>query len=283
MPAARSGRRSSASSFEPRTITRVYRGRHRIVFESFGLIAEVVSDDQRVFDSLPSALPPGWRPESGRAVAQFGLTREGVVTLDETEVPHHEGDRRAPLARLAAVVRHHIAEHAPRHVFIHAGVVAVAGSAVVIPGSSRSGKTTLVGELVRAGAQYYSDEYAVVDPEGLIQPFAKPLSVRAAGAQELGVPIPAAQTGSQPIQAGLIVITSYEPEADWVPTVLTPGEGAFALLRHTVAARSRPRDALLAVTALSRDARVISGSRGEASDTAREVFATAVDAEAAPR
>ena len=35
-----------------------------------------------------------------------------------------------------------------------------------------------MAELLRAGAVYYSDEYAVVDPWGRVHPFAKPLSIR---------------------------------------------------------------------------------------------------------
>ena len=32
--------------------------------------------------------------------------------------------------------------------------------------------------LVRAGAEYYSDEFAPLDAGGLVHPFAKPLSIR---------------------------------------------------------------------------------------------------------
>ena len=56
-------------------------------------------------------------------------------------------------------------------VFVHAGVVGWKGHAIVIPGRSRSGKTTLVAELVKAGAEYYSDEFAVLDAEGRVHPF----------------------------------------------------------------------------------------------------------------
>src|SRR4029453_11068539 len=43
-------------------------------------------------------------------------------------------------------------------IFVHAGVVEWRGRAIVLPGRSRSGKTTLVTALLRAGARYYSDE-----------------------------------------------------------------------------------------------------------------------------
>jgi hypothetical protein len=54
-----------------------------------------------------------------------------------------------------------VAEGAPRHAFVHAGVVGWRGRAMVIPRSSHSGKSTLAAALIRAGATYYSDEYAV--------------------------------------------------------------------------------------------------------------------------
>jgi hypothetical protein len=251
---------------------------HSLVFESFGVIAEVVSDDRRLFESVPEVLPPGWRPRSGRAIARFGLMRDGSITLDGAEVVRTEADRSVLLVRLGSVVRHHLAVHSPGHVFVHAGVVSAGETAIVIPGSSHSGKTTLVTELVRAGAMYHSDEYAVVDPEGMIQPYAKPLSVRRAGHHWSGalVPVPEAQIARRPIRAGLIVLTRYEAGASWRPTALTGGEGAFALLAHTAVARSRPGQALAAVCELARGARVISGTRGEASAMAHALLAEQV-------
>ena len=71
-----------------------------------------------------------------------------------------------------------IAEVARNRVFVHAGVVGWKGRAIVIPGRSYSGKSTLVSELIRAGAAYYSDEYAVFDSRGRVYPFAKPLEMR---------------------------------------------------------------------------------------------------------
>ena len=85
------------------------------------------------------------------------------------------------LAMLDSELRGHVADHATDGFFIHAGVVAHRGRGIVIPGDSFSGKTTLVAELVRAGAGYYSDEFAVIDAEGLVHPYARPLSFRALG------------------------------------------------------------------------------------------------------
>jgi len=74
-----------------------------------------------------------------------------------------------------------VAELAKHRVFVHAGVVGWKGKAIVIPGRSYSGKSTLVAELVRAGATYYSDEYAVLDSRGRVHPFYKPLELREEG------------------------------------------------------------------------------------------------------
>ena len=112
---------------------------------------------------------------------------------------------------------------------------------MVIPGATHSGKTTLVQELVRAGARYYSDEYAVVAADGSIEPFAKPLSVRPPDGNGLGeqTPVPAPQIGTGPTRAGLVLLTHYERGARWQPSVRSAGEGAFELLGHARRCRQR--------------------------------------------
>lgn len=249
---------------------------HCLVFESFGVTAEVVSDDRALFDAIPKVLPPGWRPADGTPMARFGLMRAGSITLDGDEVVRTDAGEATLLVRLGSVVRHHLAVQSPAFVFVHAGVVSAGDTAIVIPGSSHSGKTTLVAELVQAGATYFSDEYAVVDSRGMIQPYAKPLSIRRPGHHWSGalVPVPEGQIATRPIRAGLIVLTTYESGASWRPRTLTRGEGAFALLAHTGAARARPGQALAAVCQLARDARVLAGARGEATTMALALFAS---------
>lgn len=241
---------------------------YALAFESFGLPAEVFTDDRELFESLPMALPPGWVPrDASGAGTRFGLARAGTITVDGFELMHIDGGPQAALSALSSALRDHIARNARTHTFIHAGVVSVDGEAIVIPGSSHSGKTTLVGELVRSGAIYYSDEYAAVNAYGLIDAYAKPLSIRTPESGHFGIstPVSQSQIGSEPTRAGLIVLTSYCPDAEWRPVALAPGEGAFALLQHTVAVRARPQQALRAARDVARDARVVSSLRGEAS------------------
>ena len=54
--------------------------------------------------------------------------------------------------------------------FVHAGVVQWKGQAVVVPGRTETGKSSLIMALVDAGGNYFSDEYAVLDREGSSSP-----------------------------------------------------------------------------------------------------------------
>jgi hypothetical protein len=246
---------------------------HSLAFELFGLAAEVTSDDKELFDRFPSILPPGWCVPSGtRPSVRFGLMRDGTVTLDGAEVSRTDGDLARALVVLGLTVRHHLAEHAPGYVFVHAGVVSVDGVGIVIPGSSFSGKTMLVAELVRAGATYYSDEYAVIDAMGMVHAYAKPLSIRLDASDRNDVPVPDAQSGATPIQAALVVVTEYEQGASWRPVALTRAQGALALLEHTVAVRAKPADAMVAARLLAQNALFIAGTRGEASAAAPAIL-----------
>jgi len=171
--------------------------------------------------------------------------------------------------RLESDFRLFVAEWTPHRVFVHAGVVGWKGLAIVIPGRSYSGKSTLVAALVRAGATYYSDEYAVFDPKGLVHPFAKPLEIRAEGEfiqsrvtiDELG-----GKSGSKPLPVGIVLMTGYKRGAKWRPRKLSPGKGVLEMLFNTVSARRSPERALATLQKVTRHAAVLKGSRGDTSE-----------------
>jgi hypothetical protein len=176
--------------------------------------------------------------------------------------------------RLEAAVRLTIAEHAPERVFVHAGVVAWKERAIVVPGLSFSGKSTLVQALVRAGAAYYSDEYAVCLDSGAIEPFTKPLELRRDGGREqYAVDLPVRDGDAAPIRASLILVTRYVAGSVWRPHELSRGEGVLRLLENTVAARSASERALRALGAVVSSAIVLEGDRGDADETAAAVLA----------
>jgi hypothetical protein len=159
-----------------------------------------------------------------------------------------------------------IARKAPGVIFVHAGVVAHRGKTIVLPGLSFAGKTTLVAALVRAGARYYSDEFAVLDENGLVHPYAKRLSLRDENLIQFEHPVESfgGTAGDEPLPVGLIAVTSYKPGGEWQPRRLTAGEGAMAMLSNTVPARERPEESLRAVKRAVGGAIALESERGEA-------------------
>jgi hypothetical protein len=119
-------------------------------------------------------LPRGWRPDSPPQAGGPDVLYELDADADDGVSPRYTLRTGADLIvideDLAAVLRaftthaeFFIARSAPAHLFVHSGVVGWKGRAVLIPGRSFSGKTTLVRAFLEAGATYYSDEYAVLD------------------------------------------------------------------------------------------------------------------------
>lgn len=182
------------------------------------------------------------------------------------------------LARaFAADARHFVALRAQQRVFIHAGVVAVGDRAILIPGRTMTGKTTLVAEFLRNGATYYSDEYAVLDEAGWVHPFAKALSIRTTldepqtlvDVATFGVP-----NGTAPLRIGAVLSTRYVSGADWRPEPLSAGHVALCLLDNAVAARSRFAEVCRVISAaLDHRMRAWQGTRGEARHVARWMLA----------
>ena len=143
----------------------------------------------------------------------------------------------------------------------------------MVPGRSRSGKTTLVAELIRAGAAYLSDEFAVLDARGRVHPFAKPLSIRGAGGCDLHVRRPSAEelggrSATAPLPVGLVVLATHRPARAWRPAVLTRRTAVLEMLAHTVPARLRPAAVARGARARRGAGVVVKGERGEAAELA---------------
>jgi hypothetical protein len=165
-----------------------------------------------------------------------------------------------------------VAEWAHERVFVHAGCVAVDGRAIMLPGRSHAGKTTLTEALLRAGADYLSDEYAVLDSDGLVHAYPRPLRMRSTGTwRSLEAEAVGSRTVAGPLPVALVARLSYDPAGTgWER--LTPARGVLEVLDNTVCARSRPREAMDAVSAGLHGATVIAGTRGEADETARDLL-----------
>ena len=260
-----------------------------ISFVAYGLRVGVRVDDADSLEQLKTCFPPGWRPSGspivdrlysfigGSVKPESKVRRFHVLYADATRLARTM-DVREVLGTLETYLQLYIAESARRRVFVHAGVVGWNGRAIVIPGRSFSGKSTLVAALVRAGAIYYSDEYAVLDYGGRVHPYSRPLYMRDNGNQR-GKRYPVDDLGGKPgvtsVPVGLVLATRYRQGARRRHRSLTPGRALLELLANTVPARRKPQVALSTLKHVVLGAPTFKGVRGEAAETAEFILSRA--------
>jgi hypothetical protein len=255
---------------------------------SYGASVGIRVSEPSALAALLDRLPPGWQPRKTRTVERLyslvvggrdGRVRRLNVLYGDWELLARTHDLEEALDRFAADVQLHVAERARRRVFVHAGVVGWRGRAIVIPGRSFSGKTTLVEELVRAGATYYSDDYAVFDARGRVHPFPRQLSIRRNGGytqERHSVESLGGVAGKVPLPVGLVVVTEYDAQVQvWRPRPLSTGQAVLELLGHAVAARRKPDEVLDALQRATGEARVLKGRRGDAQRVAPKILEAA--------
>jgi len=247
-------------------------------FKSYGVLVGVRVNDPAALPLCTERLPPGSKPIDSGIVDQL----YSVVIADAGSSPRikryniaYWGAQRLarsldPEIVLDAVesnLQITVAEWSPLRVFVHAGVVEWKGKAIVIPGSSFSGKTTLVKHLVQAGAKYCSDEYAVLDRRGLVHPYPRPLGLRTQDStrtKKIRIEDLGGMIAPRPLRVNLIVSTTFKAGAMWRPRRLSAGKGVLELLSHTVNARRRPGLALTTLHKAAAHATILKGVRGEA-------------------
>lgn len=248
-------------------------------FSCYGARIEVSSPDAFIVDALPALLPP----------------HSQMAALEETDVQvrvrSHDGDEwqittsfsdvpvRAKTARvfheLQSRLHDAVAQYARGYLFVHAGVVAVEGAAIVAPGKTMTGKTTLVRALIDQGAHYISDEFAVLSQDGMVHPYPKPLSVRdeqgvanLVKAEQLGAPVQV-----EPVPVQLVARTTYEEGGVWQPAAMGAAETLLAMLANTVAVRTVPALTMQVLGLVSENCVGLGGSRGEAEACATDLIA----------
>ena len=175
-----------------------------------------------------------------------------------------------------------IAEFSPQAIFVHAGVCVRNGAAVIVPGRSHAGKSTLIKALADAGATYYSDEFAPILPDGSVIPYPKPLLLRSPGqgldpSRNGSAKVEPGTLGWKsdlpPVPIGIVAAVSYRPEEPGArPTAISKAEATALLLDNTVPMLRAPTRSLRSLSRATRRARCLGGSRGEASGFARDLL-----------
>ena len=227
-------------------------------------------------------MPPEWTPSSNPRVEQLYSLKIGGNGARRGIRHYHllyEGHGRLArsfdmedlFAALEQSIKRYVAQWARSRVFVNAGVVGWKGRAILIPGRSQTGKTTLVAELVKHGAVYYSDEYAVLDGRARVHPYAKPLGIRSHGdSPQIRTSIESLGgiQGVKPSPVGMIVLTRFQEGRKWRPRGVSGGKAALGLLENVAASRHRLEHLLSVLGKSGERALMLKGVRGEASETA---------------
>jgi len=268
-------------------MAKLYRlvGAAGMCIRAFGVTVGVRVNDAGTLVSLSNRIPPGSRRVAARRVDRLysfyvnrAKRRRGLRQFHTLYCDHlilHRSENEADLyEEFEKDVDSYVASTSTAGFFVHAGVVGWKGRAIVIPGRSYSGKTTLVAEFLRRGATYYSDEFAVFDRRGFVHPFSRLLGVRMdstdqqlrKAASEFG-----SATGLLPLPVALVILTEYKKSASWNPQAISAGRGVLGLLANSLAARSNPERAFGILTKATQKSCILLGVRGEANEVVRHI------------
>lgn len=253
-------------------------------FDSFGVKIRIRATHlehlKEILQRLEKALPKNFKLiENERVDHQFFIefTNRNYLRLYKNDEEVTGGESKSNFFKfLESKIRLTVAEYAESKVFIHAGAVAWKNQALILPGGSFKGKTTLVRELIKRGATYYSDEYAVLDKDGLVHPFPKTLSVRGVIDDFQQTEIPAESFGAsvalEPCRVGMVLFTEYKEQAVWKPTILGSGEGVLEIIAHTLPIRLNPKFTLQVLNKVASRAIICKSLRGEADNFAKQIL-----------
>jgi hypothetical protein len=254
-------------------------------FVSYGITVGLASDDPVLLDKARDLLARAFgdrakifEEPAAAGDPTFGIAHEtGLFKLYKNGFEITSGSSEKVLFRyLSSLLRIEVAELAEGKVFLHAGVVGWNGQAIVFPAKSFSGKSTLTAELIRNGAEYYSDDFAVIEENGFVGPFPRHLSLRYFGStrvrdvppEELGTRI-----GKEAIPIGMVLLTSFSKGAKWEPEILTPGAGMLEIIANTMTMRRDPAFSLKVLDLVARRAIIVSSPRGDVKKFAKFLLA----------
>ena len=250
-----------------------------IAFEAFGARIGIRIDESLASDLSPR-LPPRARPiitedydtvysveratqPTSSESTSYTLTRDGVGVGSSHNFS-------GVCRELESDMHFRVALAARDFLFVHAGVVQWKGQAVVVSGRTETGKSSLILALVQAGAEYFSDEYAVLDREGRVHAYPKPLSQRRKSEPPRLHPSEAlgGRKEAPAVPMGLTVITRFRDGAAWNPQRISKARALMALFDNTVVARRRPEFALTVLAKAVTGSEGLEGDRGEAREMA---------------
>lgn len=256
---------------------------HTFAFESYGVKIRIESNRKRIIARVESIAR---KSMMGQLTEIDSATADHFFVINQVERSIYycknggEGSTsehsRAFYKYFESMLRVTVAEFAVGYVFIHAGVVAWKGKAILFPADSFQGKTTLVAALVKKGAVYYSDDYAIIDEHGFVHPFARPLSIRDKKRDFYPSKVDVASlggiAGTEAIPVGAIIITKYRKNAKWNPRILSSGLGMIEMIQQTIPINHDPDFSIMVLKKLAERAIVAKSLRGDSKKSAFELL-----------
>lgn len=157
---------------------------------------------------------------------------------------------------------------------IHAGAVLIGDKALVLPGASHSGKSSLVAELLRRGAVCLSDEYALIDAEGLVHAYPRALLLRDGTPTQIPVSPREfdATVATAPAPVGWILALQFDPAASWSIRPEPQSAALLNLLQNTPHILAERPEMVTAFQKAVAGAACYSGSRAEAADAVTHIL-----------
>ena len=251
-------------------------------FESYGVRVRIQSNLQEMVNEAEKVVRDSMlndirvvRRKNFDVVFQLNRNKRGQrIIIQNGEEISRGGIHRKFFKFFDSIIRVAIAERAVDRVFLHAGVVGWKGKAIVVPADSFKGKSTLITELVRNGATYYSDEFAIFDRDGLVYPFARRINRRTEDYKtyELTMEDLGGTAGKTPIPVGLVLITEYKAGATWSPKILTTGKGVLEMIPFTLCLRHQPDFSLEVLNKIASNAIIAASLRGTAEKFAKTLL-----------
>jgi hypothetical protein len=188
--------------------------------------------ERYVFPSLPRSTATGDDPDL--SIRLIRVDEHYQLWADDALVA--SADRAAELVpELIRVVDEAVIGRLTTQRAIHAGAVRWNGQVLLLPGATHSGKSSLVAELLKRGATYFSDEYALIDSEGRVHPYPRPLLLRNDSLEQFPV-LPSewnVPVGDTPAPVGWMMSLKHQSSPDWSVGAISQSEALLTLLQNT--------------------------------------------------
>lgn len=253
---------------------------HFARLSAFGAVVEITSPDRETLEQCTATLPGYWLKSEGRRpdicfninTPTHELEGERHFLFQENGIPLRFTINGAQAQHLLAKrMDYLLGAYARDCAFLHSGIVLHEKQAILIPGLSHAGKSTLTAALVQIGAHYVSDDIAVLDRGGRAYFLSRAVNLRQDVAEMFDLPSAAhaecLHEGTVPVKA-IMLLNYHKSESSLKLSPLSKGEAVLQLIANSMNGRQQPETVIHCCGAAVRQAICCQGVRGEAETVA---------------